>query len=560
MINSKRSAAGIAAAALTAISMAVPTAGSFFPFAQNTIVAAASTSGAKVYDTEEKTYELLHQYITEVAAGTRDSTEFSVSMKDLGLEGRYFSAKDLGVDSIVVNGQFSSDAVNVANEIINCNIGRILSRLTSECPYELYWFDKTTGVGMASGVSISAKYDRTAGEYLLGFTGDMTYSFYVSDDYAAGKLQVDHKQILRANAVLANAEKIIKKYENASDREKLDGYRKEICQLVSYNDDAVGGNVSYGDPWQMIYVFDGDQSTNVVCEGYSKAFKYLCDHTKFSSERVSCILVSGMMSSSTSSGNHMWNIVTLEDGNNYLADLTNCDEGSIGADDLLFLMPYTSGDYEEGYIFDVRSQSIMYTYDSDTREYYGNDRLDLEYHDHSYDDTGIAVDYTPGDGAVRLNWTELPNADKYAVVAYLNGEWTKLAEGKTNTYTIKGLTAGTKYKVAVIAMINGKWNYDVSNAIIVTPNAPAYPKTSAEVQGNAFRLNWTSVPNAQKYVIAYTTNGKNWKVAKTVDSKTTSFTYKNTPKGTYYIVVGAVVNGKLDTSDLTNRAVKVVIK
>lgn len=30
------------------------------------------------------------------------------------------------------------------------------------------------------------------------------------------------------------------------------------------------------DPWQLIHVFDGDTTTNVVCEGCSKAFVYTC--------------------------------------------------------------------------------------------------------------------------------------------------------------------------------------------------------------------------------------------------------------------------------------------
>ncbi len=87
-----------------------------------------------------------------------------------------------------------------------------------------------------------------------------------------------------------------------------------------------------------------------------------------------------------------------------------------------------------------------------------------------------------------------------------------------------------------------------------------YPVASLQVQGNAFKLSWTTVPNAQKYVVAYTTNGKTWKVAKTVSASTTSFTYKNTPKGTYYLVVGAYVNNKVDASNLAQRAVKLVIK
>lgn len=176
------------------------------------------------------------------------------------------------------------------------------------------------------------------------------------------------------------------------------------------------------------------------------------------------------------------------------------------------------------------------------------------------DYTAPEITAESGTNAVKLSWTGVEGADKYAVIAYVNGTWTKLAEGNTNTYTIKDLKAGVKYKVAVIAQVGGKWYYDVSNAIIVAPKAEVYPEAKAEVQGNAFRLSWTTVPNAQKYVIAYTINGKTWKVLKAVDANTTSFTCKNIPNGTYYLAVGAYVNGKIDTNGLNNRAVKVVIK
>ncbi len=99
----------------------------------------------------------------------------------------------------------------------------------------------------------------------------------------------------------------------------------------------------------------------------------------------------------------------------------------------------------------------------------------------------------------------------------------------------------------------------VTATISTSSTGAKYPVASVQVQGNAFKLTWTTVPNAQKYVVGYTTNGKTWKVAKTVDANTTSFTYKNTPKGTYYLVVGAYVGGKVDTSNLAQRAVKLVI-
>ncbi len=173
-----------------------------------------------------------------------------------------------------------------------------------------------------------------------------------------------------------------------------------------------------------------------------------------------------------------------------------------------------------------------------------------------------SVTYQKGDGAVKLTWNKVSGAEKYGIVGYVNGKWELLATvpSTTSSYVLKNLKAGTKYKVAVIAMFNGKWNTNVSKAIVVTPNEAAYPIVTSKIQGSAFQLNWTAVPNAKGYAIAYITNGKTWKTTKTVDAKTTSFTYKNTPKGTYYFAVCAYVNGKFNTTDIANRAVKIVIK
>jgi replicative DNA helicase len=52
---------------------------------------------------------------------------------------------------------------------------------------------------------------------------------------------------------------------NESDYEKLQSYRNEICGLTDYNHAAVTDGAPYGNPWQLIWVFDGNSTTNVVC-------------------------------------------------------------------------------------------------------------------------------------------------------------------------------------------------------------------------------------------------------------------------------------------------------
>ncbi len=110
------------------------------------------------------------------------------------------------------------------------------------------------------------------------------------------------------------------------------------------------------------------------------------------------------------------------------------------------------------------------------------------------------------------------------------------------------------------ACINGYMYYGVKSVGGTSIAASLYPVAKVQSKGRAFRLSWTTVPNAQAYVVAYSANGKNWKAAKKVSAGTTSFTYTGAPKGTYYLSVGAYVNGKVDTSSLARRAVKLVIK
>ena len=81
----------------------------------------------------------------------------------------------------------------------------------------------------------------------------------------------------------------------------------------------------------------------MVCEGYSKAFQYLCDLSD-----ITCYTVTGIMNGGTGEGPHMWNIVA-NNGKYYMADITNSDEGTVGEDGGLFLDTPISGSISRGY-------------------------------------------------------------------------------------------------------------------------------------------------------------------------------------------------------------------
>ncbi len=270
----------------------------------------------------KKIYAVLKEKVKEVAAGKETNTIFKISLQ--------------GITS-AAGGKI--------------DIPSIMQYLLMDCPYELYWFDKTKGVG-ATGSGLT-----------------VTISFAVADEYKAGDYTVS-SNLATVHTAAENARRIVEKYEGQSDYEKMVGYRKEICDLVSYNTDAAKSTTPYGNPWQLIWVFDKDATTNVVCEGYAKAFQYLCDMSDFAN--ATCYTVTGTMYGATGAGPHMWNIVTLG-GKNYLVDVTNCDEGTVGADDKLFLAG-ADGSISSGYIV---NGSVGYIYDKEQILLYDNTILTL---------------------------------------------------------------------------------------------------------------------------------------------------------------------------------------
>lgn len=158
--------------------------------------------------------------------------------------------------------------------------------------------------------------------YRRGYAADDKSScrivFYISPAYKSLDNRISKARLDDVNKALANAKEIVRRYEGKSDYDKIVGYAKEICALNEYNHAAADDDNYFSknvDPWSIIYVFDRDMTTNVVCEGYGKAFQYLCDLGG-----IECHYVTG----SASGGNHGWNIVVL-DGKSYLVDLTMCD-------------------------------------------------------------------------------------------------------------------------------------------------------------------------------------------------------------------------------------------
>ncbi|MCI8423900.1 MAG: hypothetical protein HFF50_10320 [Lawsonibacter sp.] len=244
------------------------------------------------------------------------------------------AAKLTGENGIAAQGGSTKFTVSGVTSFDKDSAGKVWDALCFDHPYEMYWRGLSYSYGCGNGTAI--------------------FNIAVSKDYkGADDHTVDPTKAQAASQTITSAQGNAKKILNtagslSNDLEKLVYFKEAICELVAYNTSAAGwGNDQYGDPWQLIYVFDGNSTTDVVCEGYSKAFQYLCDSTTFTGP-VQCYTVSGQMNG----GNHMWNIVTLDGTTYYLADVTNCDGLTITATPTEGGTSYSSS-YSSGYPYDL---------------------------------------------------------------------------------------------------------------------------------------------------------------------------------------------------------------
>ena len=375
--------------------------------------------------------EALSAEVKKVAAGEISSTVFKIPLSKLTDKLRY-TAAELGVSSLG-DGEFPSyeamDAYLEAQDArMNLDVPLTVNALKASLPYEMYWFGNYYSWNQERYVCLDGD--------TIRFTDDSVFivELCVSSNYSVSGAEYttsyDTTYGKRIKTAAANAQKIVDANAGKTDRKKLEAYKKAICDAVSYNHTAAGGSLPYGDPWQAVYVFDNDAKTNVVCEGYSKAFKYLCDLSKFKSS-VSVTLVTGLMYVGNRYGNHMWNLVEM-DGVRYLADITNCDAGTVGAPDKLFMAGYSDSKKSNGYwgyVYDANGSKVTYLYDEESTALYSKDELTV----------------TKAGGSQKL-----PSAweDKYCKY--------KISSDLTATVTKPAKTTLTKVVIPATIKVNGK--------------------------------------------------------------------------------------------------------
>ena len=435
---------------------------------------------------------------------------------------------------LIANGQRKDTEIQTTGTLPEqTSADKVWQALLADLPYALYWHDKTMGIVYSYIPDNGLK--------------DVTFKFKVAAEFRGGSLYTTN--IPNVPAAVAVAKQVVSANRGRSDYDKLQAYRQYICDQVSYNS-GINAGTAYGNPWQLLWVFDGDASTNVVCEGYAKAFKYLCDLTEESNGwigSVETLDVTGTMDG----GRHMWNVVRIN-GTNYLADVTNCDQGMVGYPTELFLC----GIQTKGSSMYHQGTETTYIYDTDTRNSFK--AADLAVSAAGFDPGAATapanvklVSAKVVSGGIQVTWNEADGAAKYKVYRKdaANTVWRVIATVTGTSYTDKTAKIGTKYNYTVRGVAaDGKTlspGYD-KTGVSATISAPTNVKlVGAKAVNGGIQVTWQQANGAVKYkVYRKDTANTDWKVIATVSSA--SYVDRTTKIGTKYTytVRGVAADGK----------------
>lgn len=238
--------------------------------------------GAQLDDLSKEIYDdIVKTYVTDRKSG---STVTNLS-------------KPFTFDTVLKNGQLN-DADPTYMEIKETLNGahlRALYALLYDYPQQ-FWFKSAWQNYQISLVSVSSKVYRATISSVIFEPIEITAG-------ASSKITAFDKAV-------NTAENIVKaKFKPSSTRqEKLKIIHDYICNETNYGEPDNPAAHTAG----AFFLNECD----VVCEGYAKAFKILCD--KFG---IPCACITG-----DADGPHMWNYVQMDDGKWYLVDVTWDDQ------------------------------------------------------------------------------------------------------------------------------------------------------------------------------------------------------------------------------------------
>ncbi|MGN1134009.1 MAG: fibronectin type III domain-containing protein [Oscillospiraceae bacterium] len=164
--------------------------------------------------------------------------------------------------------------------------------------------------------------------------------------------------------------------------------------------------------------------------------------------------------------------------------------------------------------------------------------------------------------SIKLTWSKVTGAKGYDVYQYKSGKWTKIKTTTSTSYTVSKLPSGTSQKFAIkpYTKSGSKTVYGAFSKQLYTSTNPATVNFKLTAGSKKVAVNWNKVTGASGYKVYYKTASSGWKLLKTVNNSTTSFTKTGLTKGkTYYFTVRAyrTLNGTTYNGAFATKSVKV---
>ena len=175
------------------------------------------------------------------------------------------------------------------------------------------------------------------------------------------------------------------------------------------------------------------------------------------------------------------------------------------------------------------------------------------------------VNFTSSANTVKMSWNKVSGATGYRVYQYNTStkKWKAVANIKNTNYTFKNLKVGTTYKFTVRAYKNqgGKTYLSPKYTTFTTSTTPSTVSFKLTAGSKKATVKWNKVTGATGYKVYYkTSKNGSWKLLKTTNNKTTSYTKTGLTKGkTYYFTVKAyrTVSGKTYNGSYTTKSLKI---
>ncbi|MEE3480757.1 MAG: Ig-like domain-containing protein [Lachnospiraceae bacterium] len=476
---------------------------------------------------EKIVYDKTLAHFQAIVDGTSQdgSTPVEIAYTELTAPATQFTFSELGV-TLTNNQDTDKTAIsNALAEKFSFDQKKVTSALTADYPEYFFWFGRTMGTLYAwkqgtDFVDVS--------QSSITFTMNAAVSYAVVD--AADKKyypeKIDTEKIKAIGTAKTKVREIVDAAASLDDYAKLKSYISTIASLNTYNKVAAAQDDDYvhteNNPWEIIYVFDGNPDTNVVCEGYAKSFKFLIDNSSFSSD-VTAFTITGKVSTTDKAEGHMWNIIRI-DGVGYHADPTWCDRDDgdiINWGEFLPGVTKTDGgynvtypNYPEGASSYYKGGTAYYVFDDNTKAIYTAGELNVS--ETAYTPTvavtGITLDHStlsltlgtsqqltatvePTEATTKtVNWT---SSDTAVATVDENGNVTPVAAGTT---TITATANGDPTKTAICEVT-------VTDPVVPVTAVKLTEKTLTVSVNGSSKLNFTIEPgNATNKAVTWTSS------------------------------------------------------